>query len=78
MSCLYHEFKYAEHRLASQKEDIDWKLWKQAILFFLSLWESGGAFDLPVSITTLGKVKLTLWTNIPTSIQFTQSNLITS
>lgn len=26
ISCLYCDFKYVEHRLASQKEDIDWKL----------------------------------------------------
>lgn len=26
MSCLYQEFNYVKHRLASQKEDIDWKL----------------------------------------------------
>lgn len=45
--------------------------------FFFPPWESGEAFDLTVSVTTLGKVKLTLRTSIPTSIQFTHSNLIT-
>lgn len=71
MNRLYCEFKYVKHRLSFQREDMTENCKSKQFPFFLR--EFGGAFDLPVSITTLGKVKLTLWKNIPTSIQFTQT-----